>query len=210
MGQINIPNFGKKWGIFYPLIWRILSINRYLPPAIFHHQRCALGVDLYILGFWIVELNLVIAAEFCTGWMGKFGWFTCVVLLFRLFNLAFIHFSILIRGFYRTPTKWKTGNRIVLLTFFSAIEILFIFGVLFRGFEVLLPNLAAFDPELCNLFSGIYLSVVTGTTLGYGIPHPVGIVSRILAMVESLFIVLIIFSLIGAVRGGWKPYSKSE
>ena len=60
--------------------------------------------------------------------------------------------------------------------------------------------MGAFSQKLNGLFECIYFSVVTATTLGYGSPHPIGTISRLVSMVESMHLLLIIITLISYVR----------
>lgn len=84
----------------------------------------------------------------------------------------------------------------------AAVAVYLIFGVLFaRLYEmVYLFNPAAFNPEKLDIFSFIYFSFVTLTTLGYGDIAAVSETARSLAILEGitgqLYIVILISSLV--------------
>ena len=79
---------------------------------------------------------------------------------------------------------------------------MFIFAILFRACGILFPGIAGTIPVLNSFFDALYFSVVTGTTLGYGIPHPVGYLSRILSMIEGTSIILLVIAVVGYITGG--------
>lgn len=84
----------------------------------------------------------------------------------------------------------------------AAVAVYLIFGVLFaRLYETIyLLNSNAFNVEHLNLFSFIYFSFTTLTSLGYGDIVPVSVATRSLAMLESitgqLYMVILISSLV--------------
>lgn len=203
--EIIAPKFGKQYGIWYPLIWRLLSLHRFVSVSSRLPQGVGLAVDLYIACWWIIELLVMWVMISEAAFSTVQDLLICALLVYRLLDLIIIHSSILLRGFYRRPTKWLTGNRIVLLTILSGLEIMFIFGLIYRTLELVAPNAGAFEPPLGGVFTAVYVSVVTATTLGYGSPHPIGWAARSLAMLESCFVLLIVVVLISAIRGGFKP-----
>lgn len=84
----------------------------------------------------------------------------------------------------------------------AAVAVYLILGVLFaRLYEmVYLLNPSSFNHEHLHLFSFIYFSFVTLTTMGYGDIVPVGVAARSLAMLEGitgqLYMIILISSLV--------------
>lgn len=84
----------------------------------------------------------------------------------------------------------------------AAVAVYLIFGVLFaRLYQmVFFLNPAAFSEDGPNLFSFIYLSFVTLTSLGYGDIVPLSVAARCLAILEAitgqLYMVILISSLV--------------
>ena len=63
--------------------------------------------------------------------------------------------------------------------------------------------------DLSGLYEGIYLSVTTATTLGYGTPNPSGWLTRLLAMLESAHLLLIVVAIIAYARSlGFRPVDR--
>jgi hypothetical protein len=193
------PQFGPQ-GFIYPVVWRVLGWNRFFSPSMWLPRGSATAIDVYLLIWWVVEVVLVLLVWYAAAWESWASWLACGLFAFRLVDMLFVQVSILIKGFYRRPTDWFSSARIVLLTLFNAVELMFIYGVLYWALSQLQPRLAAFQPALSGLYDGIYLSVVTATTLGYGTPHPTAWLSRLISMFESGHLLLVILALIAYAR----------
>ena len=191
----DIPHFSNELGFLYPLAWRILSSNRIWSPAMWLSRRSGLAIDIYICVWWALEAALACVCGLLS-WHGGVVWLCVALLLFRLLDIGFVLFSILLKGFYRRKGDWLSGNRLVLLVLANALEIMFVYAVLYRALGVVASGAAAIMPQLGSLFDSFYFSVVTATTLGYGTPHPTAWLSRTLSIVETLTMVLIVVTLV--------------
>ncbi len=85
-----------------------------------------------------------------------------------------------------------------------------LFAVLFLASSHLWPIEGQVTPALAGLFDALFLSVVTGTTLGYGSPLPVGTIARGIAMVECAFIPMVVLVLLAYVRGSGRSARELE
>ncbi len=207
----NPPMFGHHLGFWYPLAWRILASNKYWSPSMWLPKDSALAIDIYLGVWWFIELFTVVFCGLFFQWKGLQTWIFVFIVLFRFIDLMFVLTSILVKGNYRRIGDWPSLNRITLLVILNVFEIMFIFAILYRALGVLLPGLADTAPVLKNFFEAFYFSVVTGTTLGYGIPHPVGFLSRTLSMIEGTSVLLLVITVISYITGGKrKPEDKEH
>lgn len=193
--------FGKKHGIWYPLAHKILSTHKYWSPSMWLPKDSAVAIDVYIGSWWLLELFIILLYCNVFHWQGIGAWVLVALIIFRLLDLMFVLFSILIKGSYNKEKEWVSVNRITLLVILNALELMVLYGILFRAFSVLTPNIAAISPELDSFFSALYFSFVTGTSLGYGVPIPTGWLSRLLAIVEVSSIILVVIAVVGYIAG---------
>ena len=77
-----------------------------------------------------------------------------------------------------------------------------IFAFYYRSLGILLPEIAATSPKLSSFFDALYFSVVTGISLGYGVPHPIGWLSRLLSMMEATSIFIVVIAVISYITSG--------
>ncbi|MBI3590044.1 MAG: hypothetical protein HY094_01540 [Candidatus Melainabacteria bacterium] len=195
------PQFGHHLGFWYPLAWRLLATNKYWSPSMWLPKESALAIDIYIGSWWLLEFLCIVLCNNYFHWQGTGTWIFTSLILFRLTDLMFVLSSILVKGFYRKQGDWPSVNRITLLVILNAIELMVMFAILYRALGILTPEIAMTNPELKNFFDALYFSFVTGTSLGYGTPHPVGWLSRLLAILESSSIVLVVIAVIGYITG---------
>lgn len=210
----NLPQYGEH-GIIYPSVWRFLSLNKWFSPSMWLPKGSAIAIDIYLMIWWVIEIFGTMITHYYSGWRHNLSWILYSLLIFRIIDISFVVISLLIKGSYRPKSSnqyasvWISSNRVVLHTIFNALEIMFIFGVLFFGFSALMPKFVAFEPALHNLFESLYLSVMTATTLGYVSSYPTSWLSRLLIMFESSFILLVLVMLITYARsGGNQPIDK--
>ncbi len=196
------PIFGHHLGFWYPLVWRILASNKFWSPSMWLPRDSALAIDIYIGIWWLFEIVTVVLCGKVFHWQGLLTKCFVLMVLFRFIDLMFVLTSILVRGNYRRVGDWPSLNRITLLVLFNSFEIMFIFAILYRACGVLFSEIAGTIPILNSFFDALYFSIVTGTTLGYGIPHPVGYLSRILSMIEGTSIILLVIAVISYITGG--------
>lgn len=194
---IEEPAFGHHLGIWYPLAWRILSTNKYWSPSMWLPKHSALATDLYLGFWWLTELVSIILCTKIVHWTGPGTWIVLGLIIFRITDLMFVLLSILVRGFYKKQGDWPSVNRITLLVVLNSIELMIMFAILFMAFGALVPEIASTSPMLSSFFDALYFSFVTGTSLGYGIPHPVGWFIRLLAIAEASSIILVVIAVIG-------------
>jgi hypothetical protein len=168
-----------------------------------------LAADLYLAFWWAIEGVVALNASSAMHFRA-IGVTFVALLVYRLIDVFSVLFSILLKGYYRDEPVWLSGNRMTLLTTLNAVEIMFIFGLLFYYSATLWTAVGAITPPLAGLFDAFFLSVVTGTTLGYGVPAPSGPLSKALAMVETLFLVLVVIVLISNVRSQRQPIADLE
>ena len=161
-----------------------------------------LAIDIYVGVCWVAEIVITILCAKVFSWHGAWTGICLSLLIFRIVDIAFVLLSIFVKGFYRRGGDCLSANRLVVLILINALEIMFIFAVLYRGFGIIYPEAAGTLPSLHSFFHSLYFSVVTGTTLGYGTPAPAGWLSQLLTMVETLTILLIVIGVIGYVAGG--------
>jgi hypothetical protein len=184
------PKFGSDHGYTYPAIWHILNGIRSITPSKWLPTSNA--TDLYILFWWVIEATYLIAL---TDWLNWRAWVLCAIFLYRITDIFLTQMTLLIG-----PKEWASSQRLVLLLLLNAIELMIIYGALYWIFNNTLPILGAFSQKLNGFFECFYFSVVTATTLGYGSPHPIGTIARLVSMVESMHLLLIIVTLISYVR----------
>jgi len=199
----DAPPFGSQLGYLYPLVWRILSINRYFSPSMWLPRRSGLAIDVYVTLWWLIECAVVAIAN-SVAWRGWFPRIALLLLGFRLLDVYFALFSNFLKGYYRRSSDILSARRVLLLSVMNAVEVMFVFGVLYRGCSVVFPESCRFAPNLQNLGEAIYFSFVTGTTLGYGDIRPTGTLSRILGILETSFVLLVVLVFIASVRGSIK------
>lgn len=202
------PPFGHHLGIWYPLVWRILAFNKYWSPSLWLPKNSALAIDLYLGCWWILEISSVLLSSKFFHWHGIGTWIFVLIMLFRFADIMFVLSSILVKGFYKSHGDWPSVNRITLLVIFNALEIMLIFGFLFRAFGILMPEIASTSPELNSFFDSLYFSVVTGISLGYGVPHPTGWLSRLFSMLEASAVFIVVIAVIGYITGEKKDHKK--
>lgn len=194
---IHKPKFGHHLGIWYPLIWRILAINKFWSPSMWLPKDSALAIDLYIGTWWIFEIICIVLCDFLFKESYFYIWLFSILAIFRLTDIMFVLLSILIKGNYRRQGDWPSVSRVILLVILNALEIMILFAVLYYALSVLIPELGSTSPPLESFFDGLYFSFVTGTSLGYGIPHPIGNFSRFLSILEASSIILVVIAVIG-------------
>ena len=195
------PEFGVEKGIWYPLIWRILDTHKYWSISNWLPKGSALAIDIYIGIWWILELVFIFFGFRVFNWTGTGAFILFLFPLYRFFDLSFVLVSILIKRKLKLEETWKSANRIVFLVIMNALEIILIFAFFYYIFGINFPEAACISPKLKNMFDALYFSVVTGSTLGYGTPAPVGWLSKLLAMIETLTFVLIVIALISFAVG---------
>jgi hypothetical protein len=191
------PPFGHHLGIWYPLVWRILALHKFWSPSLWLPKNSALAIDIYIGIWWFLEILCVFLCGLGFKWQGTISWFFVFLVLFRFGDIMFVLSSILVKGYYKDHGDWPSVNRITLLVVFNALEIMLIFAILFRALGILMPEIASASPVITNFFDSLYFSVVTGISLGYGVPHPIGWLSRLLSMLEASAIFIVIIAVIG-------------
>ena len=197
----NKPAFGHHLGVWYPLVWRILATNKYWSPSLWLPKDSALAIDIYIATWWILEILGIVLCNKITQWQGTITWVFVFIIFFRLTDLMFVLSSILVKGFYKKQGDCPSVNRITLLVILNALEIMVMFAILYRALGILVPEIACITPKLNTFFDALYFSVVTGISLGYGIPHPVGWLARLLAMLEASSIVLVVIAVMSYITG---------
>lgn len=147
-----------------------------------------LKCGILLLGFFAVAIRI----------LDKYNQsnFAIVILDNTVGVITLIAFSVLLTKHFLVD-KALLRHRIT-----AAVAVYLIFGVLFaRLYEMIdLLNPSAFNSEHLHLFSFIYFSFVTLTTMGYGDIVPVGVAARSLAMLEGitgqLYMVILISSLV--------------
>lgn len=194
------PKFGSNHGYVYPVVWHALGAIRCITPSKWLPTSNA--TDLYILFWWGIEATYLIAL---TDWLNWRAWLLCAIFLFRIVDMLLTQLTLLIG-----PKEWASPQRLVLHLLLNALELMIIYGVLFWIFSNIISVKGAFYPDIKGLFECIYFSVVTATTLGYGTPHPIGTISRLLSMAESMHLLLIIVTLIGYIRSSESNQMKLE
>ena len=205
------PRFGHHLGLWYPLIWRILASNKYWSPSMWLPKDSALAIDIYIGIWWIIESLCIFSGSFFFHWKGIGLWVIVGIAFFRFFDIMFVLSSILVKGFYRKQQEdWPSLNRITLLVILNAFELMIIFALFFRAFGILTPNIASTSPTLNSYFDALYFSVVTGISLGYGIPHPTGWLSRLLSMIEASSIFIVVIAVISYITSGKRKLEDKE
>ena len=203
------PAFGHTLGIWYPLIWRILDLNRFCSSEMWFRPS-ALYNDLWLGFCWITEIIIILCFGYLLNLESNLLWIGVGFVAFRFIDLMFALFSILIRGFNRRPGKWYSVNRIIFLVTTNAVEIFLVFAILYKCFEFLTPAAGKVNLVGLNFFEMFYLSVVTATTLGYGSVYPDGWLSQTLSIIETCSVFLVIVVLIGSVAGSRPPPVISE
>ena len=191
------PEFGYHLGIWYPLAWRLLATNKYWSPSLWLPKDSALVIDIYLGLWWLLEMISIVVCSKCFHWMGLGTYVFVFLVSFRFVDIMFVLSSILVKGFYKIRGDWKSVNRITLLVIGNALEIMIIFAILYRALGTLLPLVAGTKLALDSFFDSLYFSVVTGISLGYGIPHPVGWLSKLLAMLEASSVFIVVIAVIG-------------
>ncbi len=192
-GLHKTPRFSIRLGFIYPLAYKILETHKIWSPSRWLPHN-ALATDLYLISCWLIETLIIVVISTTQS---LFTFYTCLfVTLFRLLDLMFVLFSILVRGFYKNK-DWASAHRITLLVTFNALELMVLFAILYRSLAILAPTISLTNPPIESFFDALYFSVITGTSIGYGIPHPVGWLVKALTMLEGSSIVLVVIAVIG-------------
>ena len=204
------PPFGHHLGIWYPLIWRLLGTNRFWSPSMWLPRESALAIDIYIGIWWLLEIVYLFCWKEISLLGNFFIWLVTILSIFRLTDIMFVLLSIIVKGNYRRKGDWPSVNRVILLVILNSVEVMFLFGVLYYLVGMLFPEIASVSESMNNLFDGLYFSFVTGTSLGYGIPHPVGWLSKLFSVVEATSVILIIITVFGYVTGVKKEQKEQK
>lgn len=190
---IKPSTINHRVGVLFPIAERLLnthkywSVSRWLPHS-------AIYTDLYIMSWWILETSFI--SFECLTSNTRNLWIIVFLCTYRYLDLMFVLSSILVKGFYKRQ-DWHSAHRVTLLVTFNAIEIMILFAILYRALGLLLPEIALTRPVLNSFYDALYFSIITGTSIGYGIPHPAGWLSKLLAMLEGSSIVLVVIAVIG-------------
>lgn len=193
------PPFGHRQGFLFPLVWRILRVRCWPLAKLLPDSR--LIIDIYILAWWIAEAALIVLCSVKLSWQGWGTWVAMCVLLYRLLDVMWVLTSMLLTGHWKRGGSWASLERVLFLVLCNAVEILVLFGAFYWAAGLLLPNAGATTPGLSSFFDAIHFSVVTGTTLGYGSPHPQGWLAKALSIAETWVVLLLVIVLIGYVLG---------
>ena len=191
------PAFGHHLGVWYPLIWRLLGTNRFWSPSMWLPRESALAIDIYIGLWWLIEIVYLFSWKEINLLGSFFIWLVTILSIFRLTDIMFVLLSIIVKGNYRREGDWPSVNRVIILVILNSIEVMFLFGVLYYLMGKLFPEIASVSENINNLFDGLYFSFVTGTSLGYGVPHPVGWLSKLFSISEATSVILIIITVFG-------------
>ena len=187
------PQFGNRLGFLFPLTYKILGSHKHWSPSMWLPHN-AIATDIYISSWWLLELISILLLN------SKLEIIGLLIIIFfssfRYIDLMFVLSSILVKGFYKKQDL-VSAHRITLLVVFNAIEIMVLFAILYRGFSILTPEIAITEPPINSFFDAMYLSVITGTSIGFGIPTPIGWLSKLLTMLEGSSVVLVVIAVIG-------------
>jgi hypothetical protein len=195
----HVPKFGGDHGIIYPAIAHVLWYATYLSP-VKAFNLSATGADLWLICCWIVETIIAVVLSTVDEAPLPAKVFMYFFVTYRLFDLLLILAAFLILGFYREKTRWpfRRGLTLVLCNTF---EIFFLYGTLFFLLSRDCPVAAEMHPPFCHVLEGVYFSIVTASTLGYGDFHPKGWLVRFLATSQSVFVLLVLIIVIGSFKG---------
>ncbi len=192
-GLNKTPRLGQRLGFLYPIAHKLLETHRFWSPSRWL-PHSAFATDCYIVTFWIIESIIIYLFSTCNNF--TILWIAISITIFRFLDLMFVLSSILVKGFYKRQ-DWASAHRVTLLVTCNAIELMILFAILYFGFNILTPDIAHTHPPIYNFFDALYFSVITGTSIGYGIPHPIGWLSKVLSMLEGSSIVLVVIAVIG-------------
>jgi hypothetical protein len=205
-GKQNLKNthrFGKKLGLWYPLLSNFLSaLSRFWPSIRLIPKDNHFATDAYIGICWLIEIiGVILCCDKLFGWNSVCAWVLLCFCAYRFIDILLIITSILFKGFYRRRSTVSSAYRLLLLSILNAFEMMFLFSIFYVATGSLFPLAGKIEPTLSNLFDALYFSVTTGTTLGFGTPHAVGWIAKLLVMLETSIILLGVAVLIGRIAG---------
>jgi hypothetical protein len=195
----RLPGFGGEHGLIFPFVARLLWYATYLSP-VKSFNLSPVAADLFVLGCWTTEILLAVSLSWWGHSVAALRVVAYAFFAYRLLDLLLLLGSFLLVGFYRHKTRWPFRRGLTLVVF-NSVEILFLYGGLFYLINFDCPIAAEMNRPLDHLIDGVYFSVVTASTLGYGDFQPRGWLIRMMAMSESLFVLLVLLVVIGSFKG---------
>ncbi len=118
----------------------------------------------------------------------------------RLFNFLDLH------RHEKKDTRTKSGFEVLLLAFLSYLFMVYAFGVVYTFIANVYPS--SFSSGSLTFIQGVYFSLVTSTTVGFGDITPATDLSRIVVMLQIImsmaYVVMLFSSAVSYARDG-KP-----
>jgi potassium channel LctB len=150
-----------------------------------YNKRRARYIDYYVIGWMVILIILALIGIFKNN--NKFSIICIIVPSYRVFDIFIITINMTLFDHLRVSRQHTviSVTRILLLTLYNYLEIMFAFGIIY---SVLIYHIKNAD----NPLNGYYFSVITQLTIGYGDLVPLGYVGTIAIIQGIVGFVLVI------------------
>lgn len=141
-----------------------------------------LAFDLYILGWLLIEMVMLVSLQ-SPYTQGALGTIILVVCVMRMVDLLHVSWSILLYDRFRKGDDYivSSARRSLLINLINYCELVLIFALIYYvalRYDVSKP--------IDTIWTAIYFSIITITTVGYGEFHPITTAGQITVGVEIL------------------------
>ena len=148
--------------------------------------------EFYVVTWFVVLLGLLVFHNAVAPWLA------IALVCYRLVDGLNYRFCIIFVDRYKQGWGLRSLNRSLILLFLNYLEIVLGFAVLYLVTESVGDGTVPISGRL----DGLYFSVVTITTLGYGDMMPLGATGKTLAMIETIMGFVLVVLVIGTFLTG--------
>lgn len=160
---------------------------------LFHHSISgSLISEFYVVTWFVALLGLLVFHNAVAPWLA------IALVCYRLVDGLNYRFCIIFVDRYKQGWGLRSLNRSLILLFLNYLEIVLGFAVLYLVTESVGDGTVPISGRL----DGLYFSVVTITTLGYGDMMPLGATGKTLAMIETIMGFVLVVLVIGTFLTG--------
>lgn len=199
------PQFSADLGFVWPAAWHLLYFRRrYL--SVTERLATARGVDVYIVTCWLIGIAAAIMLSLDRAC--PCAWIACAWVGLRYADILGIQLQVLVMR-RESRADIAAIGRTFLLSVTSVLEISLLAGILYFYLDSHWPSSSFFHARFAGLLDALYLSAITGATVGYGDNYPTHWLSKILTMSHVFSMLLILTNMVQAAAGA-KPLKSAE